>query len=220
MLDKKQIWVIFLFRFKMGCKAEETTHNINNAFGPGTANECTVQWWFKKFCKGDQSLKDERSGWPLAVESDQLRGSLKLILFQLHEKLQKNSMSTILWSFGTWSKLERWKNSVSGCLMSWPQIKNFILKYCLLLFYATANHFSIALWCARKSGFYMTAGDDQLSGWTEKKLQSTSQSQTCTRKKSWSQFGGLLQVWSTTDFWILAKTIISERYARQINEIL
>ena len=26
----------------MGCKAAETTHNINNAFGPGTANECTV----------------------------------------------------------------------------------------------------------------------------------------------------------------------------------
>ena len=27
--------------------------NINNAFGPGTANERTVQWWFQKFCKGD-----------------------------------------------------------------------------------------------------------------------------------------------------------------------
>ena len=33
-----------------------------------------------------------------------------------------------------------------------------------------------------KSGFYMTTGDDQLSGWT-KKLQSTFQSQTCTKKK-------------------------------------
>ena len=31
----------------MGCKAVETTHNINT-FGPGAANECTVQWWFKK----------------------------------------------------------------------------------------------------------------------------------------------------------------------------
>ena len=28
-----------------------------------------------------------------------------------------------------------------------------------------------------KNGFYMTAGDDQLSAWTEKKLQNTSQSQ-------------------------------------------
>ena len=32
-----------------------------------------------------------------------------------------------------------------------------------------------------KSGFYTTS-TDQLSGWTEKKLQSTSQSQTCTKK--------------------------------------
>ena len=48
MLDKKQIQVIFLFEFKMGRKAVETTHNINNAFGLGTTNERTVQWWFKK----------------------------------------------------------------------------------------------------------------------------------------------------------------------------
>ena len=39
MLDKKQIQVIFLFMFKMGHKAVETTCNINNAFGPGTTNK-------------------------------------------------------------------------------------------------------------------------------------------------------------------------------------
>ena len=42
MLDKKQIQMIFLFEFKMGCKAPETTRNINNTFGPETANKCTV----------------------------------------------------------------------------------------------------------------------------------------------------------------------------------
>ena len=42
MLDKKQIWAIFLVKLKMDHKAVETTHNINNDFGPGTANECTV----------------------------------------------------------------------------------------------------------------------------------------------------------------------------------
>ena len=31
MLDKKQIQAIFLFKFKMGHKAVETTCNINNA---------------------------------------------------------------------------------------------------------------------------------------------------------------------------------------------
>ena len=42
MLDKKQIRMIFLFELKMGFKAAETTRNLNNAFGPGTANKRTV----------------------------------------------------------------------------------------------------------------------------------------------------------------------------------
>ena len=43
----------------MGRKAVEATHNINNAFGLGTANEYTVQWWFKKFFESDESLEEE-----------------------------------------------------------------------------------------------------------------------------------------------------------------
>ena len=60
MLDKKQIWAIFLFQFKMGRKAAETIHNISNAFDPGTANECTVM-----VQEVLQSLEDEEcSGQP------------------------------------------------------------------------------------------------------------------------------------------------------------
>ena len=44
MLNKKQIQAIFLFRFKMGHKAGQETSNINNAFGPETANKHIVQW--------------------------------------------------------------------------------------------------------------------------------------------------------------------------------
>ena len=74
MLDKKQILAIFLFKFKMGHKAVETTHNIYNAFGPRIANEHTVLWFFKKLCKGDKSLEDEEpSGHPSEVNRDQLR---------------------------------------------------------------------------------------------------------------------------------------------------
>ena len=55
----------------MGHKAAETTHNINNATGPGTASECTVQWWVKEFCKGDKSLDDEEySDQPLEVDNN------------------------------------------------------------------------------------------------------------------------------------------------------
>ena len=43
------------------------------------------------------------------------------------------------------------------------------------------NHFSTGLWHVMKSGFH-TTGDGQLSGWTEKELQSTSQSHIWPRK--------------------------------------
>ena len=84
----------------MGHKAVKTTRNINNACGPGTPNGRTEQWWLKEFCKADKSLEDEEcSCQPSKIDNDQLRGSLKLILSQLHEKLLKNSTLTILWSF-------------------------------------------------------------------------------------------------------------------------
>ena len=60
---------VVLFKFKMGDKVAKTTHNINSAFGPGTANERSAQWWFKTFCKGDESLEDEECiGWPSEVD--------------------------------------------------------------------------------------------------------------------------------------------------------
>ena len=72
MLDKKQVWVIFFFEFKTSYKTAQITCNINNTFGPGAANKCTGQWWFKKFCKGHDSPEDEEhSGRLLEVDNDQ-----------------------------------------------------------------------------------------------------------------------------------------------------
>ena len=77
-LWKLQIWAIFLFKFKMGHKAVAITHNISDTFGPGTANEHIVQWRFKKFCKGDESLEDEElSGQPLEIDNNQLRAIIE-----------------------------------------------------------------------------------------------------------------------------------------------
>ena len=42
-----------------------------------------------------------------------------------------------------------------------------------------------------------TTGDNLFRAWIENKLQSISQSQTCTKKRLWSVFGGLLPLWST-----------------------
>ena len=164
MLDKKQIQeIFFLFKFKMGHKAAEITHNIENASGPGTAKERTVQWWFKQFCKGDKTFENEAlSGQLSEVDNDQFRGSLKLILLQLHKKLPRKSISAILWSFSIWSKYERWKSSMSGWAHELTENKKKItvLKCPLLLFYTTMNHFSIGSWHATKSGLYITTGNN------------------------------------------------------------
>ena len=128
------------------------------------------------------------------------------ILLQLHEKLLKNSVLTIQWSFIIWRKLERWKSLISGYVWSWPKIKKSSFGSHLLLFCTTAINFSVRLSCVTKSGFY-TNGNDQLNGWAEKKLQSMSQSQTCTKERSWSLFGGLRPVWSATAFWIPMKSL-------------
>ena len=67
-----------------------------------------------------------------------------------------------------------------------------------------------------KSGFYTTS-NDQLSGCTEKKLQSISQRQTCTKKWTWS-----LVVCCPSDSLQPSEpdeTNASEKYAQQIDEM-
>ena len=65
----------------------------------------------------------------------------------------------------------------------------------------------------------MTTSDNQLSGWTKKKLQSIYQSQMCIKKKV------MVTVWWSAaclvhySFPNPSKTITSEKYAQQINEM-
>ncbi|KAB0386701.1 hypothetical protein FD755_001657 [Muntiacus reevesi] len=90
----------------MGCKAAKTTHNIKNTFDPGIANKHTVQWWFKKFCKGDKSLDDEEhSGWSLEVDNNHLRVITETDPFtntqDVAEELNINH-STVIWHEPNW----------------------------------------------------------------------------------------------------------------------
>ena len=121
----------------MNCKAAETTHN-NNALGPGTANECTVQWWFKKIT----ALK-MRSGVAshqlVSVDYDQLRAIIKAgpltTMWETVEELNFNNSMVL----GIWSILERWKILVSGCLMSWL-LDGAVLGHCELLLLLRGLH--------------------------------------------------------------------------------
>ena len=130
----------------MARKAAETTHNVNNAFGPGTANECTVQWWFKKFCKEDETLEDkELSSWPFKIDNDQLRAIIKTDLltttWEVAEELNIDH-SMIIWHLNQLGKVKKLDKCLPHELTT--NQKTVILKCPILLLYAiTTNHFSI-----------------------------------------------------------------------------
>ena len=147
MLDKKQTQEIFLFKFKMGGKtAAKTTHNINNIFDPETANQHIVQWCFKKFYKGDESLEDEPSGWASEADNDQLRAITEAYPLTTTREVAKElniDHSTViqcLKEIGKVKDLHKW--------VTHELTENFkkiiVLKSCHLLF-CTTNLFSIGL---------------------------------------------------------------------------
>ena len=201
-------------------KAAETTRNISDAFGPGIANKHTVQWWFKKFCKGDKNLEhEEYSGRPLEVDNDQLRVIIEADPVPTHKKLPKNSTSTILQSFGIWRKLERWISLISRCFMRWPEIKKIvILKCCFLLFYTTPTIISLSdcdvdeKWLLYNSWWWPA----QWLDWeAPKHFPKPNLNQ---KKRLWSVW------WSAAclihySFLNLDKTITSEKYTHQIDEL-
>ena len=180
MLDKMQIRAVFLFEFKMGCKAAEITHNIHHAFGPGTANETAL---------AQGVLQRRREPWRWAAQlpaTGRWQQPTERIINaepptttpEVAQELNVSPSMVIrhLKQIGKVEKLDKWVPHEST-----KKKKIVVLKCHLLLLYATTNH-------GTKSGFYMTTGDNLLSGWTTKKLQSTFQSQTCTKKRSWSLF--------------------------------
>ena len=114
-IRRKAIQEIFSFKFKIGLKAAETNLNINNAFGPGTANEHTMQQSFKKFCKGNESLKDEKhSGQPSEIDNDQLRAIIKANPLPIAREVAKEhnmDYSMVIWhlkQIGKVKKVSKW----------------------------------------------------------------------------------------------------------------
>ena len=77
--------------------------------------------------------------------------------------------------------------------MSWLQKKKIVTLKCRLILCNNEEPFLDQIVMCDEKWIYMTTGDNQLSGWTQK-LQSAFQSQTCTKKRSWSLFGSLLLI--------------------------
>ena len=78
MLDKKQIGVIFFFNLsskwvrKQQRQLATWTHLAQELLQTHSA------WWFKKFCKGDESFADgDHSGWSSEVDNNQMKAVIK-----------------------------------------------------------------------------------------------------------------------------------------------
>ena len=136
--------------------------------------------------------------------------SLKPILLQLHEKFLKNSSLTIIWSFSIWSKLERWKSLISGCLMSWPPPPKKEMSFWSVVFsYPMQQQWTISQ-------------SDHDMGWqvdfiwqlaTTSSVTGLRRSSKALPKPNFHQKPITVTVWlstaflSTTAFWILAKAL-------------
>ena len=118
-------------------------------------------------------------------------------------------MLTILWSFGIWNQLERWKSLISGCPMSWLTIKKPSL-WSVIFFYSTWQQWTLSrLDCVvpRKVDFMRQLVITSSVAGLRRSSKSLPKAELAPEKRSWSLLGGLLLVWSTTAFWIPVKPL-------------
>ena len=153
-------------------------------------------------------------------DNDSWEPLLKLMLLQLHEKLPKNSVSTIIWSFSIWSKLKRVKklDKWVPCELTGNPKKIIVVKSHLLLFCAiTANHFLIKLWHVTKVDcIWQLVTTSSVSG-LRRSPRARPQDKLAPKKV-------MVTVWGSAfcliySFLNPSEAITSEKYAQQINEI-
>ena len=137
----------------------------------------------RSFAKETRALDEEHSGWLQEADKGQWKEIVKadpLTTTQVAEKLNVTH-STVIWhlkQIGKMKKLHKW---VPHELTENPKNRHFEESSSLILL--NNEPFLNQMVMCNKKCIFMTTGNDQLSGWTEKR-QSTSQSQTCSKQRS------------------------------------
>ena len=209
----------FLLKFKMGHKAVETTCNINSALGPGTATKCTVRWWFRKFCKGDERLEDEELSGPSSeADDDQLRAIIQTDPLTTAREVAKElntDHSKVTWHLKQIGKV---KNLISECLICWLKIKHFEVSPSLMVCNNKAPFLDWIVMCDEKWILY----DNQ---WQPAQCFDWKEAPKHFPKPNLHQKKVMVTVWWSAaclihyNFLNPSETITSEKYAQQIDEM-
>ena len=207
MVDKRKIWAIFLFKFKMSHRAAEATRYTNNTFGPGLLIniQCTVVV--------QEVLQRRRESWRWGAQWQAIGGwqwpnerineadALTTVQEVAQELNANNSM--VIWHLKQIEKVENLNKWGPHELTENQKNRHFEVLFSLILH---NNKVFLWLWHIMKSGFYTTISNDQISGWT-KKHQALPKVKLTPKKGPQLLFGGLLLVWSTTALWIQVKPL-------------
>ena len=114
-MEKEHFRAIFLYEYRLGTKAAETTRKIQDAFGEEAVNVRTVQRWFARFRSGDESFEDDHAGGhPPALDNGQLKTVVeqnpRTTVRELgeHFKVSKATVGRHMGLIGKVKKLDKW----------------------------------------------------------------------------------------------------------------
>ena len=185
----------------MAHKPGETTHNINNTFGPGTANKYTKEWWLWSFAEDMRALKMRSivAGYQkLTTTTESNHRSWSSYNFM------RSCWGTQHWLVYGYSALEanRKGEKVRRVGASWADLK--LKNHCsevlssLILHNNDKPFLDQTVMCDKKWIVYNKRWPAQ---WLDQKeAPKHFPKPNLHQKKSWSLFGGLLPVWFTTTF--------------------
>ena len=119
-------------------------------------------------------------------------------------------MLTVLWSVSIWSKLERWKSSITECLMSWLQKKKKKKSsFWSAVFSYSTQQLSTISWsdCDVRQKVDFIQQPAMTISVAGLRRSSKALPKANLHQEKVMVTGSLLPVWSTTAFWILVKPL-------------
>ena len=120
MSSRHDLRILYVYEFKLGLSAAQSTRNLNTVFGEDNAEESTIRRWFAKFHFGDFDLPDEEGrGRNHSTDNEELRTlvarSLQTTVPELSEQLHV-TISTISTHLKDIGKVKKWNKWISHLL--------------------------------------------------------------------------------------------------------